>query len=120
MAKPLLGNGQKIKYFSTDKAGDAEVVKTSGAVKFKVELPPVPAAPVITETPSTRTTDQTARFEFTGAAGARFECQLDDGEFETCTSAKTYRGLDVAEHSFRVRQLDAAGQQSPRLASPGE
>ncbi|MBV9212832.1 MAG: hypothetical protein JOZ25_04205, partial [Actinobacteria bacterium] len=38
-AKPLLQNGEQIKYFSTDKAGNQEPVKTSPAAKVDTQAP---------------------------------------------------------------------------------
>jgi DNA-binding beta-propeller fold protein YncE len=55
-------------------------------------------------------------FEFSSEAGASFECALDDGAFEPCTSplkAKVRKG----KHSFQVRAKDTAGNTDP---SPAE
>jgi len=68
-----------------------------------------PAAPAITGGPQGTVTDTTTRFEFSGEAGATFECALDGGAFELCTSPKTYTDLAVGEHTFQVRQTDSAG-----------
>ncbi len=38
-AKPVLTNGQQIKYFSTDEVGRAEAVKTSAAVQVEITAP---------------------------------------------------------------------------------
>ncbi|WP_165821285.1 right-handed parallel beta-helix repeat-containing protein [Nocardioides gansuensis] len=69
----------------------------------------------ITGQPAATTTNTTATFTFTGSddgtapAGLTFECALDDGAFATCTNEKTYSGLAVGTHTFRVRATDAAG-----------
>jgi outer membrane protein OmpA-like peptidoglycan-associated protein len=72
-----------------------------------------PAAPAITGGPQGTVTDTTARFEFSGEAGATFECALDGGAFELCTSPKTYTGLAVGEHAFEVRQTDGSANIGP-------
>lgn len=72
-----------------------------------------PAAPAITGGPQGTVTDTTARFEFSGEAGATFECALDSGAFELCTSPKTYTDLAVGVHTFQVRQTDSAGNTGP-------
>ena len=72
-----------------------------------------PAAPATTGGPEGTVTDTTARFEFSGEAGATFECALDGGAFELCTSPKTYTDLAVGEHTFQLRQTDGAGNTGP-------
>ena len=51
----------------------------------------------------------TARVSFSSEAGARFECSLDGGTFETCTSPREYTGLTSGSHTIRVRAIDQAG-----------
>jgi uncharacterized delta-60 repeat protein len=46
-----------------------------------------------------------------------FECRLDDGPFEGCTSYKLYNGLSHGEHTFYVRAIDPAGNVDPTPAS---
>ena len=47
---------------------------------------------------------------------ARFECKLDSGSFEPCTSPKTYK-VRKGKHSFAVRATDAAGNTDPTPAT---
>lgn len=67
----------------------------------------------ITGGPSGRTGDTSPAFTFTGSDAnlAGFECQLDGGPFEPCSSnaEHTVAGLGEGIHSFSVRGLDAAG-----------
>jgi hypothetical protein len=49
---------------------------------------------------------------------ASFECKLDDGNFEPCTSPKEYPGLvEGSSHTFEVRAVDSAGNTDPTPAS---
>ena len=58
------------------------------------------------------------RFEFTSSEKhSSFECKLDDGDYETCSSPKTYPSLDDGEHRFRVRAVDRAGNPDTSPAS---
>lgn len=38
-----------------------------------------------------------------------YECKLDDGPYNPCTSPKVYTGLGTGSHTFWVRARDAAG-----------
>ncbi len=61
-----------------------------------------------------------ATFLFEGAdetAGIeRFECSLDGGPFEPCTSPLTVRGLTEGGHLLEVRAVDRAGNVDPTPA----
>ena len=51
----------------------------------------------------------TARVTFSSEAGARFECSLDNGPFQPCTSPRDYTGLSAGSHTVRVRAIDQVG-----------
>jgi hypothetical protein len=66
----------------------------------------------ITFGPTGLTRSSTSRFEFSGEAGASFQCSVDgaaDGDFGPCSSPFTTGSLDDGPHTFRVRAVDAAG-----------
>jgi hypothetical protein len=76
----------------------------------------------ITSRPELFTSSNTASFAFTGTdnvAVTGFECQLDSGSFEACTSPKAYSALAVGPHTFQVRAKDAKGNVDTTPASFG-
>ena len=57
--------------------------------------------------------DDTAEFSFASAdPTASLACRLDTGSFASCTSPKTYAGLDDGAHTFTIRATDPAGNTS--------
>ena len=66
---------------------------------------PPPAPPVLIGEPDADTTSTTAVLTFEGADGLEFECSLDSGAWETCTSPVIYVGLAAGRHTFCVRSL---------------
>ena len=76
-------------------------------------------APRIVTAPDASTTDTSATFTFEfgqgDTLGAGLECSLDGDAFEACGtegsawSSKSYSGLDVGDHTFEVRSMNARG-----------
>ena len=70
-------------------------------------------APVVSfdQTPDDPTEERSASFEFSANEDVdRFECSLDGGPFEECSSPRNIAGpLSFGQHSFAARAVDLAG-----------
>ena len=70
-------------------------------------------APVVSfdQTPDDPTEERSASFEFSADKDVdRFECSLEGGPFEECSSPRNITGpLSFGEHAFSVRAVDLAG-----------
>jgi hypothetical protein len=80
------------------------------ALTFDSTAPP---SPTITSSPENPTTATSASFSFTDSeSGVSFGCRLDGGSYSECPSPISYSGLADGSHTFDVRAVDAAGNQS--------
>jgi hypothetical protein len=71
----------------------------------------VPPTATITKGPKDKTKKKRTTFEFTGTdarAVASFQCKLDSGAFESCTSPHTVK-VRKGKHHFEVQAVDGAG-----------
>ena len=75
---------------------------TQDTVRPQTQLMAGPASSMPVDTPR-------ATFTFTSAEDTRFECSLDSGVWQACTSPATYANLANGTHTFAVRAVDAAG-----------
>ena len=65
----------------------------------------------ITSGPSgTSQQSRTASWAFSGDAGATFECKLDSGTWQACTSPKSVPDMTDGTHTFQVRAVNDAGE----------
>ena len=78
----------------------------------QVKLDKTDPTTTIGDGPPAATSSRTADITFSGADSrsgvARFECSLDNGAWQTCTSAAHYADLADGPHDVRVRAYDAA------------
>jgi glucose/arabinose dehydrogenase len=72
--------------------------------------PVKPAAPKVKGRPAKQTRSTTAKFTFSGPAGAKFHCKLDGKAFAACKSPRTYKHLKPGKHTFRVYAQTASGR----------
>ena len=92
----------------TDQAGN---VSTEASRTWTVDTFTL-SAPSITQGPEGEVNSVEASFEFSGVSGATFECRLDDGPFETCSSPFEVADLDAGPHELAVKQTDSIGNVS--------
>ncbi|MCX7624163.1 MAG: metallophosphoesterase [Thermomicrobium sp.] len=82
--------------------------------------PPPDTAPpetTITSGPPATTSETTATFAFAASEPATFQCSLDGGPVQPCTSPVTYSGLSAGLHTFSVTAIDSAGNVDPSPAT---
>lgn len=73
-----------------------------------------PPMPQITSAPSDPSNQNPAPFGFTDTqAGVTFQCKLDTGAFQACTSGISYPSLTDGIHTFSVQAVDTSGRISP-------
>ena len=101
-----------------DAAGNADTTPASFTWVIDTTAPDT----TITANPTNPSASANASFSFTGNDGsgtgvASFQCQLDGGGFNICTSPQTYTGLSDGSHTFQVRAVDAAGNADDTPAS---
>ena len=100
---------------ATDALGNTD--PTPASRTFTVSLDNTAPQTTITSGPNLLTLSKIATFGFTSSeAGSTFQCRLDDGGWQTCTSPRTYTGLGIGNHTFEVRAIDPAGNTDPTPA----
>jgi outer membrane protein assembly factor BamB len=110
-----LSEGSHIFYvWAIDSAGNVD--RTPASWKWTIDL--TPPETTITSQPSNPSGSLSAEFEFTcNEPPCTYECLLDNGEWENCTSSIEYTGLSEGFHTFNVRAIDLAGNKDKSPAS---
>jgi hypothetical protein len=94
---------------AVDEAGNTDPTPARRAWQVDTRAPRT----TLTEAPSAYEREP-SRFEFESSEGhASFECKLDGGKYDPCSSPKIYPDLPDGRHRFRVRALDRAGNADP-------
>ncbi len=76
-----------------------------------------PPAPTIFVHPDDPTADTSPSFAYgVGDSSAGFQCRLDGAAFQPCSSSKSYSGLALGGHTFRVKATDRAGNEGATTA----
>jgi hypothetical protein len=76
-----------------------------------------PPNTMISSGPSGSIGSTNASFSFSSTEPeSTFECKVDAGSFETCSSPKTYSDVRTGAHTFSVRATDPAGNVDPSPA----
>ncbi len=101
---------------ATDAAGNVEPSPVTHTWTIDSSTPDT----VIDTGPSGVSNLQNPSFTFSSpdaGGGATFECSLDGAAFTTCTSPRSYTGLNEGSHNFRVRVRDASNNLDPTPAT---
>ena len=93
------------------------VEETPASRTWTIELPPDTTAPETTldSAPDATSASAQATFRFSGsdavspAAELTFQCSLDGGDFESCTSPHVIGDLTAGGHTFAVQAVDGSG-----------
>jgi hypothetical protein len=110
---PLGDGSHSFAVRATDLAGNVDPTPATRA--WIVDT--TPPQTTIASGPSGLNLSSKATFGFTSSeGGSTFQCRLDGGAWETCTSPRTYTGVHLGKHSFAVRAIDPAGNTDPTPA----
>lgn len=125
---PALRDGERIRYFSVDAAGNAESPRSSAAV-VAPPAPPAPPAPrapaprapapvpplvTLTERPAEVTRGRGVRIGFAiDPSAAAYECRLNNGQWAPCRSPFDLTGLRAGDHRVEIRGIAADDRRGP-------
>lgn len=112
-AKPTLANGEVIKYFAVDRAGNDEAVQTS--IPAQVDSTP-PAMPTLVSGPSGTVNTPGVSIAFSGPEmGGSMACSLDGAPSFACSSPWLLNDTSVGDHTARIYSIDSVGNVSDPL-----
>jgi hypothetical protein len=110
----ISGEGQRgLLWLAVDWAGNVSVLDG-----VTVEIDTTAPETTIDTGPSGPTRDPTPSFGFSAdEGGSSFECKVDGGSFNPCSSPETLASLPDGDHTFSVRAVDGAGNADPTPAT---
>lgn len=122
---PVVDKGDPLTSTNDDRNGDGRAfdgdgngspIPDLGAYELRDIKPPVTT---FVARPPAATNDNTPVFQFRSEHGARFECRLDAGAFQPCSSPTTTTPLPDGPHTFSVRATDAVFNVEPNPPTTG-
>ena len=72
-----------------------------------------PTEPKITGNPPHETEQSKGTFTFTEVSGGKYECSIDEGPWQPCTSGQTFGPLAPGDHQFQVRETKGGKTGAP-------
>jgi hypothetical protein len=111
-ASPLPDGSYTFRVRASDQAGNVSAPATrSFTVATPAPLDLIPPETTITKGPKKKTPKRRPGFSFTSSEfGSTFQCRLDSGQFQPCTSPFKPPKLRLGKHVFRVEAIDPAGK----------
>lgn len=106
-------NDNAVLYYWGDNASDAPTLAPGASYRASASmfltppgagLPGTPPHVKIITGPPHETTQTKATFTFKGVAGGTYECSIDGGPWQPCTSGQTFGPLPPGDHQFQVRE----------------
>jgi hypothetical protein len=95
-----------------------ETGNVSGQIRATIIVGSVIPDTAITGAPNNPSNSTSASFSFTSTdVNSTFQCQMDNGGYQPCTSPKSYINLSVGSHTFYVVATDVVGNTDPIPAS---
>jgi hypothetical protein len=115
VSEPSAATADPVKPIEPDEhAAGAGSSSSSEASSSNPPILPKPPKVKITKRPAKSSKSTTAQFKFKAmpAAGAKFQCKLDNAKWARCRSPKAYKHLKPRKHTFQVRAT-ASGVTGP-------
>lgn len=108
------GDGTKtLRLWALDSSGVISTTPTEFSFNLDTGVPSV----TISTTPLAMSNSGSQIFSFSGFDNGgyidRFECRMDAGSWDSCSSPQSYSSLTEGDHTFSLRAVDTAGNVSP-------